>query len=125
VAEQGDGKSAHLWPARVYFAFAGFGLVTVGYFIVRSLLDPVGVPFLDALFANWTSTILVIDMLIAIAAAIVWIVVEARRLDMRWALWLLLLATTPIAFSLPLFLGSRERRLRARARARSVEGMKR
>jgi Terpene cyclase DEP1 len=108
-------KPSTVWPARTYFIFAAVGLVTVSYFIVRSLIDPVGVPFLDALFANWTSTILVIDMLIAIAAAIVWIIVEARRLHMRWALWLLLVATTPIAFSLPLFLGFRERRLTARS----------
>ena len=100
-----------VWPERIYFALAAVGLVTVGYLIVRSVVDPVGVPFIDALFANWTSTILVIDMLIAIAAAIVWVIIEARRLQMRWALWFLLMATTPIAFSLPLFLAFRERRL--------------
>jgi hypothetical protein len=104
------------WLARTYFAFAAVGLVAVGYLIVRSLVTPVGIPFLDALFANWTSTILVIDMLVAIAAAIVWVIAEARRLGMRWPLWLLLLATTPIAFSLPLFLAFRERRLDARSR---------
>ena len=102
-----------VWPARTYFALAAVGLVTVGYLIVRSWVDPVGIPFFEALFANWTSTILVIDTLIAIAAAIVWVIVEARRLSMRWALWLLLMATTPIAFSLPLFLAFRERRLSA------------
>ncbi len=105
-------KPSTVWPEGAYFAIAAFGLVTVGYLIVRSFVDPVGLPILAALFANWTSTILVIDMLIAIAAAIVWVFVEARRLHMRWALWFVLLATTPIAFSLPLFLGFRERRLR-------------
>ena len=99
-----------LWLGRTYLGIALAGLGTVVYCIVRSWVAPVGMPFFDALFGNWTSTTLMIDMLVAIAAAIVWAVSEARRLGMRWALWLLLMATTPIAFSLPLFLSVRERR---------------
>jgi hypothetical protein len=106
--------------ATVYLALAVVGLLIVGYFITRSIADSAQPPFFEALFANWTSTTLVIDLLIAIAAAIVWVVVEARRLRMRWALWLLLIATTPIAFSLPLFLAFRERTLGAGSRARGA-----
>jgi hypothetical protein len=98
------------WVAGIYFALAAIGLAVVGYLIAQ-LLAASEKAFFDALFANWTSTTLVVDMLIAIAAAIVWAIVEARRLGMRWPWWLLLMATTPIAFSLPLFLGFRERRL--------------
>ena len=103
------------WLTRTYFALSVVGLVTVTYLITRSL--GVGAPIFDALFANWTSTTLIIDMLIAIAAAIVWVIAEARRLGMRWMVWLLLMVSTPIAFSLPLFLAFRERRLDATSRA--------
>jgi uncharacterized protein DUF2834 len=106
-------KRSSLWLTWTYSAMSLLGLLVVGYFVVRLLTstdpsDDVG--FLQALFGNWTSTIVIVDLLIAAAATIVWAISEAKRLGMRWILWLLLMATMPFAFVLPLFLAMRERR---------------
>lgn len=56
-----------------------------------------------------------VDLLVVAAAGVVFIVVEARRLGMRRAwLYIVLSAVTAFAFTFPLFLAMRERRLAAR-----------
>jgi apolipoprotein N-acyltransferase len=53
-----------------------------------------------------------VDLLVVAIAGSVFIVVEARRLGMRRAwLYIVLSAVTAFAFSFPLFLAMRERRL--------------
>jgi len=103
-------RSQRFW---MYVAISFIGLFAVAYCFIRlvSSTDPADdVPALDALFGNWNSTLLIVDLLIASVAAIIWAVGEARRLKMRWVLWLVLMLTTPFAFTLPLFLAMRERR---------------
>jgi len=59
-----------------------------------------------------------VDLLVVAIAGSVFILVEARRLGMRFAwVYIVLSAVTAFAFTFPLFLAMRERRLRARARA--------
>jgi hypothetical protein len=98
--------------AVTYATIAVVGLVAVAFCVARLWAsgDPRwGRDFLRACFANWASTVMLVDLLIAAVAVIVWTVSEARRLGMRWVVWLILQATTPIAFSFPLFLAFRER----------------
>ena len=104
-------KRSPVPPLAIVYGLASImGLVVVVFCIVQLRTNP-RAGFFDALFANWTSTTLVVDMLIAAAATIVWGIIEAKRMDMRWAVWLVLFATTPFAFSLPMFLAFRERKL--------------
>ena len=58
-----------------------------------------------------------VDLLVAAVAGSVFIIVEARRLGMRFG-WLYVAASalTAFAFTFPLFLAMRQRRLDARAR---------
>jgi hypothetical protein len=111
--------SAGVTPLMVFYGvFAAAGAVVPWYFNVRhmqesgELLTPqawvVG-GFTSALAASITS-----DFLIGTLPVLVWMVLEARRLRMRhW--WLYVVATflVAFAFSCPLFLLMRERRLRA------------
>lgn len=58
-----------------------------------------------------------VDLLVVAIAGCVLIIVEARRLGMRHAwVYIVLSGVTAFAFSFPLFLAMRERRLTARAR---------
>lgn len=59
-----------------------------------------------------------VDLLVVAVAGCVFIVVEARRLGMRRAwLYIVLSGVTAFAFTFPLFLSMRQRRLTALARA--------
>lgn len=59
-----------------------------------------------------------VDLLVVAVAGSVFLLVEARRLGMRHAwLYVVLSGLTAFAFTFPLFLAMRERRLTARARA--------
>lgn len=58
---------------------------------------------------------LTLDILIVAIVAAVFIVIEGRRLGMRWlVVYLLLIPFVALAFALPLFLAMRERALLAR-----------
>lgn len=57
---------------------------------------------------------LTVDLLVVAVAGCILIVVESRRLGMRWAwLYIVLSGITAFAFTFPLFLAMRERRLTA------------
>lgn len=109
----------------VYALLALAGLLAPWYFNVRyaaqggSLLD-VGAAIRLA-FANPVSSSLSIDVLIAFAVFVVWVVPEARRIGMR-AGWIypLLGLLIAFAFAFPLFLLMRERHLRREGADRDV-----
>jgi len=64
---------------------------------------------------------LTVDLLVVAVAGAILIVVEARRLGMKRAwLYIVLSAITAFAFTFPLFLAMRERRLTALASSESV-----
>ncbi|MDQ5974217.1 MAG: hypothetical protein QG661_1426 [Actinomycetota bacterium] len=93
----------------VYLVLAAVGLVGTAYFNVRGVLEPSG-SFLGAWFANPATTSLSIDLLVTASAASVFIIIEGRRLRMRWY-WLYVVGSfvTAVAFTFPLFLAMRER----------------
>lgn len=96
----------------VYLAVAIVGLVGTAWFNVRSVLEPSGESFLAAWFANPAVSSLSVDLLAVASAASIFIILEGRRLGMRWA-WVLVVLSfvTAVGFAFPLFLALRERRL--------------
>ena len=81
-------------------------------------------------FADWVSngpavTSLTVDLAIVAIAGSILVIVEARRVGMRFAwLYLVVSGVTAFAFGFPLFLAMRERRLaqaRTAAQARELD----
>ena len=74
-------------------------------------------PYLDQLTANGVATFMLIDLLIVAVIGLMFMVVEGRRLGMRF-LWVYVVLTFAVAISvsLPLFLIARQVHL-ARERA--------
>lgn len=103
--------------ALVYLALAGCGLVGTWIFNALAVVQ------LRDFFGDWLGSgpavsSLTVDLLVAAVAGSVFIIVEARRLGMRFG-WLYVVASglTAFAFTFPLFLAMRERRMRAIAAA--------
>jgi hypothetical protein len=94
-----------------YLAIALIGLVGTAYFNVRSTLEP-GDTFVAAWFANPSVSSLSWDLLATASAASIFIVLEGRRVGVRWY-WLYVIASfvTAVGFTFPLFLAMRERQL--------------
>jgi Protein of unknown function DUF2834 len=76
--------------------------------------------FWPALLANRATTSITIDIFLFGLVAIIWMVIEARRLQIRFA-WLYVVLSFAIAISVmfPIFLAARERRLHALAAGHS------
>jgi len=99
-----------------------FGLLAVAgaaftwYFNIRFAIDAGGAFSLAAFiregFANPAAASLASDVAIAAIAFLVWLPFEARRIGMRrWWVYAVLTVCVAFAFSFPLFLLMRERRL--------------
>lgn len=101
----------------VYLAVAAIGLVGTAYFTIRGVLEPSGTSFVAAWFANPSVSSLAWDLLATASAASIFIILEGRRIGMRWA-WVYVAGSfvTAVGFTLPLFLAMRERRLDRQAR---------
>ena len=97
----------------VYLAIAAIGLVGTAYFNIKGFTEPSD-SFLAEWFANSAVTSLSIDLLVVASAASIFIILEGRRLGMRWY-WLYVIASfvTAVAFTFALFLAMRERKLAA------------
>lgn len=101
--------------AVVYLALSVAGLVGTWLFNVLAIVQ------LRDFIGDWVGSgpavsSLTVDLLIAAVAGSVLILVEARRLGMRFGwLYVLLSGVTAFAFTFPLFLAMRERALRRRA----------
>ena len=82
------------------------------------------VVFWPALLANHATTSITVDILLLCMAAMIWMVVEARRLGVRFV-WAYILLSFPIAISVtfPLFLVARERALANRAQPEPGVGL--
>lgn len=95
----------------VYLAIAAIGLIGTAYFNLKGFTEPSD-SFFAAWFANSAVTSLSIDLLAVASAASIFIILEGRRLGMRWY-WLYVLASfvTAVGFTFALFLAMRERRL--------------
>jgi hypothetical protein len=101
----------------VYLLLSIGGLVGTWWFNVRAIIEQRN--YLGDLFSSGPSVSSIsIDLLVVAAAGSVFIIVEARRLGMRFG-WLYVVgsALTAFAFTFPLFLAMRQRALNARAAA--------
>ena len=106
----------------VYLAVAALGLVGTAWFNVRSVLEPSGEAFFAAWFATPAVSSLAWDLLATASAASIFIILEGRRLGIRWyGAYVVLSFVTAVGFTFPLFLAVRERRL-ARLDRRGVDG---
>lgn len=85
------------------------------WFNVRSVLEPSGDAFFAAWFANPAVSSLAWDLLAAASAASIFIILEGRRLGIRWYwAYVVLSFVTAVGFTFPLFLAVRERSLARR-----------
>lgn len=101
----------------VYAALAAAGLVATWAFNLQLMAETGGFDlgaFIAGGYANPAAASLSNDLLVGVAAFLVWSFVEARRLGMRhW--WVYVVITFGVAFAcaFPLFLLFRDRRLQA------------
>lgn len=95
--------------AIVYLSLAAIGLVGTAYFNITGFTAVNG-NFFAAWFANPAVSSLSVDLLVSASAASIFIIIEGRRLGMKWP-WLYVLGSfvTAVAFVFPLFLAMRER----------------
>lgn len=110
---------AHWTPAAIaYLVLSILGLI--GTFILNVWSVVEGRNFLADLFTSGPAVSSInVDLLIVAVAGAVFIIVEARRLGMKRAwLYIVLSGITAFAFTFPLFLAMRERRLAAIAAER-------
>lgn len=102
----------------VFAALALAGAALTWYFNIQFSIESGGgfnlAAFVSDGFANPAAASLSSDVSVAAVTFLIWLPFEARRLSMRrWWLYALLTVTVAFAFSFPLFLLMRERRLQA------------
>lgn len=125
AASSGRAGNRPRWTphAILYLVLAILGLVGTWTYNVQAILARRD--FLGDWFSGGPSiSSLTTDLLVVAVAAVIFMVVESRRLGMK-RLWLYLLAIPllALAFAFPLFLAFRERALSARGGAEgSVDG---
>lgn len=93
-----------------FLILAIIGLVIA--MIFNGIAGVQGQNYLDAWFGSAVDWVLSLDILIVAIAGSALMIMEARRLGMKWV-WLYILASgvTAFAFTFPLFLAMRERKL--------------
>ena len=113
----GDAEKTARWTplAVAYLVLAVAGLV--GTFLLNACTVVAGRDYLGDVFGSGPAVGSIgVDLLVVAVAGAVFIVVEARRLGMKRAwLYIALSLITAFAFTFPLFLAMRERRLQAMA----------
>jgi hypothetical protein len=112
----------------VYLALAGIGAAATWYFNLRFMEESGGAfsaaEFLRGGYANSAASSLTNDLLVALAAFLVWSFAEARRLGMRhWWVYPALAFGIAFAFAFPVFLFARDRRLQGLARPEPPGGV--
>ncbi len=92
---------------------AVLGAVIPWYYNLQFMSASGGViEFVAGGFANPAAASLSVDLLVGSTAVIIWMVAEARQLEMKhWWIYLALIPTVAFAFACPLFLLMRERKL--------------
>ena len=90
------------------------GLITAWVF--NGIASVTGQNYLDAWFGSAVDWVLSLDILIVAIAGSAFMIYEARKLGMkRVSLYIVLSGVTALAFTFPLFLAMRERKLAALA----------
>ena len=105
----------HWTPTAVAFlvlAVAGLvGTWTFNVFAIVQMRDFIG----DLVSGGPAVSSITVDLMVVAIAGSIFIIVEGRRLGMRFAwLYIVLSGVTAFAFTFPLFLAMRQRRLTAR-----------
>ncbi len=108
----------HWTPTAVAFlvlSVAGLvGTWTFNAFAIVQMRDFIG----DLVTSGPAVSSITVDLLVVAVAGSIFLIVEARRLGMRFAwLYIVLSGVTAFAFTFPLFLAMRQRRLTALAHA--------
>ena len=100
----------HLVRSYAYFTFAGLGLVTA--WVLNGITVMQNQDYLKAWFGSAVDWVLSTDLLIVAVAVAIFMIYEARRLKMKnvW-LYIALSGITAMAFTFPLFLAMRERKI--------------
>jgi len=100
----------HTLRAYGYYVIAGIGLVTA--VVMNTIASLTGADYLGAWFGTLVDWILSIDLLVVALAVVVFMLVEAKRLGMKrvW-LYFLVSGVTAIAFTFPLFMANREKKI--------------
>lgn len=103
----------HTLRSRVYFVLAALGLITA--LVLNGIASMQQANYLQAWFGQPVDWVLSVDLLIVAVTVAVFMVTEAKRLGMRrvW-LYFLLSGFTALAFTFPLFMALRERKLLSR-----------
>ena len=96
-----------------YMTLSAVGLVTA--WIFNGIASVNGANYLDAWFGSPVDWVLSLDILIVAIAGSAFIIIEGRRLGMKY-LWAYIVASgiTAFAFTFPLFLAMREKALAKR-----------
>lgn len=94
----------------LYLVLSAVGLITAWIFNAVAVIN--NQEYMTAWFGSAVDWVLSGDFTIVAIAAVVFMISEARRLKMKrvW-LYILLSAVTALAFTFPLFLAMRERKL--------------
>lgn len=111
-------STARKWLCGAYYAVASLALVGTWRQNIAFMQDLDVSPldgfaaFWSALLVNRASISITVDIVLFMLAAVIWMVLEARRLGIRhvW-LYALFAMTVAISVTFPLFLAARERRL--------------
>ncbi len=103
--------------AVVYLLLAVVGLVGTWFFNVLAITQ--AVDFIGDLVSSGPAvSSITVDLLVVAVAGSILIIVEARRVGMRFGwLYVVISGVTAFAFAFPLFLAMRQRLLTRRARA--------
>ena len=106
----------------VYALLSVAGLVGTWFFNLRFLSSASELGYLEAWFVNDASSSAAVDIIVMALAASIFMLVEGFRLGLRvWALVLVPLSfAVAVAFTFPLFLAVRQRRLRHLSRERAA-----
>jgi hypothetical protein len=101
----------------LYAVCAAAGVVFTMYFNSQFMIEHDGFPLITFIadnYVNNASSSITNDILVVTAVFLIWSFVEARRLSMsHWWVYVVLTFTVALAFSLPVFLLYRERRIAA------------
>lgn len=99
----------------IYGICALAGVVFTMYFNIQFIIEHDGfsvATFVEDNYVNNASASITNDLLVVVAAFLVWSFCESRRLSMsNWWLYVVLTFGVALAFALPLFLLIRERKL--------------
>ena len=101
---------------KCYALLSLIGLVLTWYFNIQFMRQSEGLfdlsAFMQGAFANPASSSLSTDLTIAVIAFVIWMVSEAKRLEMKnWWVYIALTFGVAFAFAFPVFLYVREGKL--------------